>query len=297
VKIVGHSTNARFELQTAIQTKRTVLWQEDSDTPAWEADQLRPFNKYMMDEESTDQVTVVIPTDRQFPIGVEAFSKQVKRIIILCNGGFYQRSPLVESYSVAWEGHGKTRQSILEQITTPYVFFSVDDAIPMGGMLKSLMESIEQYSFDAIIPRQIPWPSASAVTRRELQRWTPNRSEPFQVPQSDHVGTLYRIKTLIDHPIPDVPIAEDAWWSIGKKVGCDPRAVILHSHPRKMVDLFHRELSIHRELRKMGRERPFERYSDLISGGVGAGLNHGYREGIRTSASHVAQLLAWIGAR
>ena len=249
-----------------------------------------------MSSEKKANVTVVIPTHRREPVGLAGFLEQTKQVWILNNGSVAiskKYSDQIQNIPVFWRGHGQTRQEIVEQVDTDFLFFSVDDALPMEGMLSSLVRTIESYDCDAVIARQIAYPDASPITIMALERWTPNHKEPYEVTQADHVGTLYRTKTLREYPLPSVPIAEDAWWSRGRKVLCDPNAVIVHSHVRKTKDLFLRELKIHQELRKMGRKKErFSLRSDL-EGIFGNALKYGYREGFRTSAEIIARRIAW----
>ena len=75
--------------------------------------------------------------------------------------------------------------------------------------------------------------------------WMPFENQAYVFPQADHVGALYRTADLRRWHLQDVPIAEDLWWSQGKKVGCVPAATIVHSHVRRPFDLFHRESAIY----------------------------------------------------
>ena len=61
-----------------------------------------------------------------------------------------------------------------------------------------------------------------------------------------------RTETLRSFPIPPVPIAEDAWWSLNRRVGYVPMAPVLHSHVRAPGPLFERNRAIHAQLVAMG---------------------------------------------
>ena len=64
---------------------------------------------------------------------------------------------------------------------------------------------------------------------------------------------MHRTALLRAHPLPDVPIAEDAWWSQGRRVGYVPTAPVLHSHPRDARALYRRNRDIHEQLVALGR--------------------------------------------
>ena len=243
-----------------------------------------------------DNITVVIPTHRREPIGLEHFLLQTKHVWILNNGSV----PISEKYTnkvinitVVWKGHGQTRQDIVSQIETEFLFFTVDDAQPMPNMLSSLLQTLKAKNCDAVVARQLPYPDASPITIRALDQWTPKKKSPYSMPQTDHVGTLYQTEMLRKYPLPNVPIAEDAWWSIGKNVLCDPSAVIVHSHVRRTKDLFLRELKIHRELKKMGHKMSPTSIASDARGILGNAFKYGYKEGLRTSAEILARRFAW----
>ena len=189
-----------------------------------------------------EDVTVIIPTHRRVPAGLDAFVAQSKNVHVLLNGAVdIPHIPNVQIRLVSWKGHGQTRQDAIEHVQTPYVFLTVDDAIPLADCLDELVTEMEHGTWGALIARQIPFPTAERYTKDQLAAWTPHRDSTYSVPQCDHVGTLYRTETLRNNPIPDVPIAEDVWWSRGKTVGCVPSACIIHSHPRRTLSLVKRE--------------------------------------------------------
>ena len=110
--------------------------------------------------------------------------------------------PHVHVRLVSWKGHGKTRQDALQHVQTPYVFFTVDDAIPLAHCLDRLVAEMVRGDWDALIARQIPFPTADRYTKDQLALWTPFEQDPYRVTQCDHVGTLYRTEFLSLHPIP-----------------------------------------------------------------------------------------------
>jgi hypothetical protein len=206
-------------------------------------------------ERGDPSVTVVIPTRGDSSPAVDAFLAQDVnvRVLILSNGNGPDSQKGAEVIRVNWRGHGATRQAAIARVNTPFVFFTVDDAIPLGtGFLRTLVSALEGGDWDAVTARQIPWPDADAVTATRLRRWTPPGHQVVARSTADHVATLYRTETLRAFPIPSVPIAEDAWWSIGRRIGYVPTAPVLHSHQRSPGALYRRNRDIHAQLRGMG---------------------------------------------
>jgi hypothetical protein len=205
----------------------------------------------------TARVTAVIPTADVVPIGLAALLSQdvAVRVLVLSNGDAVPRSiPGADVLRVPWRGHGATRQLAVPHITDPYTLLTVNDAIPLGaGFVRTLVEALEEGGFDAVYARQIPWPDADPITRQRLRRWTPAGQGVIAAEQVDHVAALYRTETLRSHPLPDVPIAEDAAWSVGRRIGYVPAAPVLHSHARSPRALYRRNRSIHAELARLGR--------------------------------------------
>jgi len=246
-----------------------------------------------------ETVTVVIPTHRRVPLGVPALSSQDMdvRIIVLSNGEGPTEVDGAEVQRVEWLGHGATRAAVLDDIDSEFVFFTVDDAIPMGdGFLRTLVEGLESGLWDAAVARQIPWPDADAVTSSRLRRWTPPGSQVIAMSQTDHVGTLYRTETLRKFPLPAVPIAEDAWWSQGRDVAYVPMAPILHSHAREVGALFRRNRDIHEQLIAMGQQPAVPSFAALLAavpGTIRPALTVGPNEWINQLAELAGQ---WRGA-
>jgi len=191
-------------------------------------------------------VSVVIPTHRQRPLGLDAFGLQdvETEVIVLANGDYD------EGVRVPWEGHGPTRNRSVALARFPYVCFSVDDALPLGaGFLRAMVEALEESGADAVSARQVPWPTADTVTRLRLRAWTPaaGRTGPL-----DNVCALYRREALVRDPFDAVPIAEDWLWGRRHRVGYAAGAPVAHSHPRRFRDTFARTRDIHRERIRAG---------------------------------------------
>lgn len=191
-------------------------------------------------------VTVVIPTHRQRPVGLDAWTAQDlhTEVIVLANG------PYTEGVRVPWEGHGATRNRGTQLARHDYVCFSVDDALPLGaGLLRVLVDTLEAGRFDAVSARQVPWPTADPVTRARLRAWTPPAGSAGPL---DNVCALYRREALLRDPFDPVPTAEDWHWGRRHRVGYAPGAPVAHSHPRGFRSLYTRTRDTHRERIRAG---------------------------------------------
>jgi hypothetical protein len=195
-------------------------------------------------------VSVVIPTHRQAPVGLAALQAQDVdvELLVLANGRY------TDGVRVPWTGHGSTRNAGVRLARHPYVFLSVDDALPLGaGFLRTLVEALESGGFDAVTARQIPWPTSDPVTRARLRAWTPPpRANTQPLATLDNVAALYRREALIADPFDDVVIAEDWAWARRHRVGYVPAAAVVHAHPRRFGELYRRTRDIHRERARAG---------------------------------------------
>jgi hypothetical protein len=122
------------------------------------------------------EVTAVIPCNRQDVVGLRALLAQdcELRVLVLSNGDGPEGLPGAQVVRVDWEGHGATRQAAVDRVSTRYLLFTVDDAIPLGaGSVRQLVDALEAGGWDAVIGRQVPWPDADPVTAERVRRWTP----------------------------------------------------------------------------------------------------------------------------
>ncbi len=199
-------------------------------------------------------VTAIIPTHRHTPVGLEALRAQDcdLEVMVLANGQVDGvRGDRV--LRVPWGGHGATRMEGVRAATTDYVLLTVDDALPRGaGCVRALVEALEEGGYDAVFGRQVPWPGADPVTRERLQSWTPAGRGHWPVERLDNVFALYRRDTLLEHPLPSVPIGEDLHWRQGRRVGYVPAAVVVHSHPRQARELYRRTRDLHLQHQLLG---------------------------------------------
>lgn len=203
------------------------------------------------------RVTVVVPSNRGAPLGALGWLAQDEPVDlrVLWNGaGGAPAVPGATVSRVPWLGHGRTRQAALDGVTTPYVLFSVDDAVPLGaGFVRTLVEALEGSDADAVWARQVPWPDASRRTRDRLRAWCPP-SGVVPPTRLDHVCALHRTSLLRADPLDDVPIAEDWAWGRRHRCALVPGAPVLHSHAPALRGSFARTRAIHGVMRRAGPE-------------------------------------------
>ncbi len=207
---------------------------------------------------SAEPVTVIVPSSRGRPLGLDAWRAQdvPVRVRVLANGAWQGREePEVEH--VQWRGHGPTRAAALDTVDTPWVLFSVDDAIPLGaGFVRALMHACADA--DVATARQIPWPDADAATAARVCAWTPWFADGAPRPWAtvDHVAAIYRTELLRRFPVPAVSTAEDWVWArrFGGAVRLvyAPAAAVLHSHPPRLRATFARARAEHQVRRAEG---------------------------------------------
>lgn len=228
------------------------------------------------------RVTAVIPTHRQTPVGLAALRDQDLPVetLVLSNGTVQVDGDRV--LKVPWLGHGPTRQRALGFVDTDYVLFTVDDALPRGrGAVRALVDALEEGDYQGVFGRQIPWPTADAITRSRLAQWTPAGEGHWPAPQTDHVWALYRTQTLREHPLPAVPIGEDMAWSKGRRVGYVPSSLVMHSHERSPKALYERTRDLHLQHQLNGDAATVPSLAALVRalpGVVGPTVRSGPRE-------------------
>ncbi len=244
-------------------------------------------------------VTVVIPTHRHTPVGLQGFRDQdvPTTVLVLANGGVtgVEGDTVLQ---VEWMGHGATRMAAIEFITTEYTLFSVDDATPVGeGAVRALVDAITEGPYDAVFGRQIPHEGADIITTERLSEWTPEGSNHYKTDRHDHVFALYKTSTLREFPLPNVAIAEDLHWSIAQRIGYVPNGAVIHSHKRRPLELYRRTKAIHRELKVIGREPLIPSFRSLISALPGV-IKPTMRAGVREFPNQIAELFGqWQGGK
>jgi hypothetical protein len=246
-------------------------------------------------------VTVIVPTHRQTPIGLEAFRAQDCKVevLVLANGPA-ATDPLIQGdrvHPVKWSGHGPTRQAGVSIARGDYVLFTVDDALPQGrDCVRKLVEALESGGFDAVTGRQLPWSHSDSLTVERLEKWTPPGEKVIPWPQVDHVFALAKRQTLLDNPLPKVPIAEDLHWSQGKNIGYVPEAQIIHAHKRTPLALYRRTRALHVEHCRLGEAPRVPNFRSVLQN-LPSALLTATRHGPSEFPNQVAELLGqWRGA-
>ena len=215
-------------------------------------------------------VTVVIPTHRWVPWGLRMLAQQTwpTRVLVVSNGAGPTALPGVEVWRTPWLGHAGTRRAALARVRTPYVLMMSDDAIPRGrGFVATLVRTLNK-GVDAVVARQVAWPTANATVRAKLRSWTP--ASPGPMPHADHVATLYRTDDLCQWATEDVPIAEDLAWTRHRRVVRAPDAVVLHSHVPSVRALLQRRRAEHAVRRQLGMSVPVPGFRAAFSAVPGA---------------------------
>lgn len=249
------SRSSRAQLRRQCESREDWLWLKQDNHPDYIQHTIGVLGKDSIAIENIamePSVTVIIPTHRQLPFGLNDFLKDpaVAEVIVVCNGSFLPlfNSEKLRFIHIPWCGHGQTRQLALAYVETPLVLFSVDDAIPWGHRpVSQMVETLKDPQWDAVVARQVPWPDAPLYIHNRLVNWMPPSDGPSLFSQCDHVGTLYRVRDLDRAPIPDVPIGEDIWWSIDKKIALAGHVNFLHSHPPTIKELWRREKALEQQ--------------------------------------------------
>ena len=277
LQCAGDEPSTRRELANAIRIGRQINWHGKDGIPAWVHWQLSPLNKVYRPFVVVSDVTICVLTHSTLSHGLREILATCPKqpFVVGINGDAVSTG--VKSVRIPWLGHGLSRNHLLAHVTTPYVLFTVDDATLFPDTLVRLRQTLESCAADAVVARQIPWPDASPIVRRRISRWTPYHSSPYQIEQCDNVATIYRTAQLKENPFATVPIAEDALWSEGKTIYCDPLGLVLHSHDRNPRSLFWREYCIFRQLEShkalTGSEVYRSGLSALRAHGVGEALS------------------------
>lgn len=173
--------------------------------------------------------------------------------------------------------HGETRNLGIREARGELVVLLVQDAVPASeDWLARLVEPLRSDpTLAGTWARQVPRPSASAVTRHYLARWMGSSLEPrvsalggreelaALAPAErlarctfDNVCSCVRRSVWQDIPFRATPIAEDVAWArevllAGHKLAYVPEAAVVHSHDRSIGYELRRTYAIHRELRRL----------------------------------------------
>lgn len=225
-----------------------------------------------------DAVTVVIPSHVRVPWAMSALRAQTwpTAVLVVSNGDGPQHVKGARVWRTDWRGHARTRRDALEHVDTPLVLLMTDDAMPRGRGFVERMVAALRPGVDAVVARQVPWPTASLRVREQLRAWTP--PTPGPMPHADHVATLYRTDDLRRFARADVPIAEDLAWTLDRSVVRAPDAVVLHSHIPDLRAVWHRRRAEHAVRAQLGVPVPIGGLRDALRALPGVMQSHGLRE-------------------
>ena len=228
-------------------------------------------------------ISIVIPTYNGGKIFVECLNKIKEQeyageiqLIVIDSGSNDGTPNLAEDAGAIVKridnrefNHAKTRNASLAWIKYDNVVFTVQDAIPCSlTWLSDLEHSINQYNVVAVYTDQIPHDNATLYARFENQCIRNFRGQQavlksLDSPESfqkmpyhdayktialDNVCAIYRTKSLIRFPFPEVDFAEDMAWSFaellkGKKILYQPSITVQHSHNRTPYYGFRRQIT------------------------------------------------------
>jgi len=227
-------------------------------------------------------ISIVIPTYNGGRIFVECLKKIKEQkyageiqLIVIDSGSNDGTSNLAEDAGAIVKridnrefNHAKTRNSSLAWVKYDNVVFTVQDAIPCSlTWLSDLEHSINQYNVVAVYTDQIPHDNATLYARFEnrcirnfrgqkpvLQSLDSPESfqkmpyhEAYKTIALDNVCAIYRTKSLMSFPFPEVDFAEDMAWSFakllkGRKILYQPSITVRHSHNRTPYYGFRRQI-------------------------------------------------------
>ncbi len=170
--------------------------------------------------------------------------------------------------------HGATRNLGVERSSGDLVVLLVQDAVPASeDWLTGLTAPFAaDPRLAGAFARQLPSPTASALARHYLARWSGAGTEPRVSSLAgaselmalepiarmdrcafDNVCSCIRRSVWRDHPFPRTPIAEDLAWArdvllAGFRVAYVPGAAVVHSHDRSAREELARTCRLHRRL-------------------------------------------------
>ncbi|EFK11330.1 glycosyltransferase, group 2 family protein [delta proteobacterium NaphS2] len=228
-------------------------------------------------------ISIVIPTYNGGKIFVECLNKIKEQkyageiqLIVIDSGSSDGTPNLAENAGAIVKridnrefNHAKTRNASLAWIKYDNVVFTVQDVIPCSlTWLSDLEDSINQYNVVAVYTDQIPHDDATLYARFENQCIRNFRGQQavlqgLDSPESfrempyhdaykaialDNICAIYRTKSLMSFPFPEVDFAEDMAWSFakllkGEKILYQPSITVRHSHNRTPYYGFRRQIT------------------------------------------------------
>lgn len=227
-------------------------------------------------------ITIIIPTyngGRVFSQSLEQIGRQVYpehvQLIVIDSGSTDGTKEIAErAGAVVMEiakkdfQHGRTRNRALAFAEFDRVVYMVQDAIPFSRKwLAALNRAILENDVAAVYTKQVPGDDADLFARFEIQSladfmgeepavqqlksaesfFKMAYEEAYRAVRLDNVCAVYKKKTLVNHPFPEIDFAEDMAWAsevllAGHKVMYHPGIKVKHSHNRSSAYRFRRQI-------------------------------------------------------
>lgn len=169
--------------------------------------------------------------------------------------------------------HGATRDYAISQTSTNRVVLMVQDATPSDDrLLETLVNVLDEENVAGVYARQIPYPDADVITKRNLSaHWTGRAIRDtaqikdissyvalppykrYALCNFDNVCSAIRKDIWENDRFGRINFGEDIDWAErvlkrGYKIVYDPRAAVIHSHDRPLSYEYKRTYVCHRKL-------------------------------------------------
>lgn len=169
--------------------------------------------------------------------------------------------------------HGVTRDYAISQTTTNRVVLLVQDATPHDDhLIETLIAALDEDNVAGVYARQIPYPDADVITKRNLNlhltgRMTRDTSEikdikvytalpphqRYMLCNFDNVCSAIRKDVWEQDRFGRINFGEDIDWAErvlkrGQRIIYEPKAAVIHSHDRPLSYEYRRTYVCHRKL-------------------------------------------------
>ncbi|MBY0509405.1 MAG: glycosyltransferase [Rhodospirillaceae bacterium] len=169
--------------------------------------------------------------------------------------------------------HGATRDFAISQATTNRIVLLVQDATPHDDrLIETLITALEENNVAGVYARQIPYPDADVITKRNLNaHWTGRMErataeiknldayaalpphQRYMLCNFDNVCSAIRKDVWAQEHFGRINFGEDIDWAErvlkrGHKIVYEPKAAVIHSHDRPLSYEYKRTYVCHRKL-------------------------------------------------
>lgn len=240
-----------------------------------------------MNQDRKPRCSIVIPTKNGgslFRTVIEKLCRQTywtdSELIVIDSGSSDETLSIAEAAKakvvrIAPEefNHGATRDLGISLALAETVVLMVQDAVPANPMmLEHLVTACEQEGVAGAYGRQVPYPNADVLIKRNLNNWLTGRTvrevrsiedrasysmlppiEKYLLCNFDNVCSAIRKSVWREIKFGVVDFGEDIDWAErvllnGHKIAYEPRARVFHSHERTLWYEYHRTYVCHRKL-------------------------------------------------